>query len=190
MPNWSEIDEQYKGGQFKDYAPNGEHTAKLDSVKVVDNANWKSPAVEFIFLEDDTYKYPKSTRHFLSLAKPAWRAKHSRDILMAFGMAKENAEKAIDVAEKDQDRAKLVRAYQAIFDRVAQKHPEVEIIVRTQMRDGKPVCSSKGTPYSESELKKAPAPSGSSKPAKSAASATVAEEILGGDEINLTEIPF
>lgn len=189
MPNWNEIDEQYKNKQFKDYAPLGECTARLDTVKVVDKPDWKSPAVEFTFQDDDQYKYPKSPRHFLSLSKPAWRAKHSRDIMMAFGMPKEVAEKVIDVAEKDQDRTKLVKAYQAVFDKVAEKHPNVELMIRTQMRDGKPVCSDKGTPYSEAELIKAPAPNGDNKKAK-ADSATSAIEALGGEEINLNDIPF
>lgn len=189
MANWDEIDNEYGNGNFKDYAPNGTHTAKLEKASVIDKENWKSPAVEFTFLEDDAYKYPKSPRHFLSMAKPAWRMHHMRDILMALGMPKETAQKAIETVDdptNPPERAKMVKGYQAVFDKIAQKHPEVEIIVRTQMRDGKPVCSEKGTPYGESEIAKAAMGQTQTK----ASAPTMAEDVLGGDEINLNDIPF
>lgn len=147
-------DEVTKGSQdFKDYAPNGEHTAKLESIKITDKEGWKSPAIDITWQEDDTYKYPRNARHWLSMANQTFRVRHVLEMLKEFGISEAQAKQAIEGAEKHEDRASLVKAYQAVFDKAASRHPEVEIVVQPQMRDGKPVLSDKGTPYSESEFK-------------------------------------
>lgn len=186
--DWDNIEKEVGAVRYKGYAPNGEYEVKLDKVEVKDKDTWGCPKLAFSWQEDDQYKYPNSgLNHPLSLAKPAFRALHARGILMEFGVAKEAAQQAVETAERDQDRQKLAKAYQAIFDRIAQKHPVVKIIVRDQLRDGKPVKSAKGTTYSESEFAN-PALQIGGTPKK--VESTSPLDALGGDEISGGEIPF
>lgn len=138
---------------FKDYAPNGEHKVKLESVEIVDRENWKSPAIRFTWAEDEQYKYPKSVNHWLSITNPAWRAIHQRNILMALGIEQKKAQELVEAAEKEQDRIKLIRGYEALYQRVAERKPETMIVVQDQWRDGKPAISANGAIYSESDFK-------------------------------------
>lgn len=190
--DWTEEEKNAGGSEnFLDYAPNGEHKVKLDKVEVKDNQGWKSPMVVFSW-QDGEYKYPRSAAHWLSMGNPSFRRVHMRNILMEFGASKENAQKLIEQAEADGSRDKLVKGYQAVFNRVAQKHGEVAIVVRTQMRNGKPVISDKGTAYGESEFanRKLRLSDGNSKPAETTEAAL--DEFFGGEEVAITEdeIPF
>lgn len=184
--DWSEVDKEMGGNaQFKDYAPDGEHAVKLDHVEIRDKENWKSPAVQF-FWQEGTYKYPASTTHWLSIPKPNYRCGHNRNILMALGFDEAKAKQLIEQAEQDQDRTKLVKAYEALYKRVAERHPAVEIIVRDQVdRDGNLVKSDKGTVYSESDFKAsfAQAPHGETK--------TTAADVMGEPlDADSGDIPF
>lgn len=170
--------------QFKEYASNGKHNVKLESVEVIDRENWKSPALRFSWKEDDQYKYPQSVYHWLSLKNPSWRAVHNRNILMALGLEKQKAEQLVEAAEKDSDRTKLVKAYEALYKRVAERNPIVEIEVRDQYRDGKPVQSAKGTTYSESDFTDFDCRVGTSQ------RSTKPEPLADAEDINLDSIPF
>lgn len=154
--NWDKLEKeagQEQQKQFKSYAPNGEYKVKLEKVEVIDRPGWKAPAVQFIWAEDNDYKYPKSVNHWLSLENAAWRAVHQRNILMTFGFDKKKAEALIETTEKNTDREKLKQAYEALYKKVAERHPEVAIIIQDQYRDNKPVVviGSKGTPYTPNE---------------------------------------
>lgn len=188
MFDWDEDEKQVGANNFKNYAPNGEYEVKLAKVEVKDKDTWGCPKLAFSWQEDDQYKYPNSgLNHPLSLAKPAFRRVHARNILMELGASKEAAQQAVETAEKDQDRAKLAKAYQQVFDRIAQRQPVVKIVVRDQMRDGKPVTSAKGVVYSESEFAN-PALQIGNKGKK--IEVTTPTEALGGEEITVNEIPF
>lgn len=149
--DWNAVDNASGSQNFKNYAPTGEYTVKLAKATMVDRQGWKAPAIEFEWQEDDKYKYSKSPRHFLSLENKYFRLHHVRSILEAFGLTRENAKKLLESAETD-DREQLVKNYQELFNKVAQKHPSVDVIVRNQMRDGKVVASDRGTPYTETEI--------------------------------------
>lgn len=154
--DWEQMEKeagQENQKQFKDFAPNGEHKVKLESVEVIDHENWKSPAVRFTWAEDDQYKYPKSVNHWLSITNPSWRAVHQRNILMSLGIEQKKAQELVEAAEKEKDRIKLIRGYEEMYKRVAERHPETTIIVQDQWRDGKPVVktSEKGTEYTPNE---------------------------------------
>lgn len=155
--NWEEIDKQAKTQastpQYKTYAPNGEYTVTLAGVEIVDREGWKSPAMHFIWADDDEHRYPRSVSHWLSIGNPSYRAQHNREILMHLGIEKAKAQELIQVAERDQDRAKLVKAYEALYKRVAERKPKTTIVVQDQYRDGKPVIatSSRGTQYTPNE---------------------------------------
>lgn len=184
--NWSELDKQANSSekQYLDYAKNGEHKVKLASVEIKDKDTWKSPAATFIWA-DGEYKYPRSVSHWLSMGNPAWRQRHNRDILVAFGFPKEKANQLIDAAEKSQERKDLVANYQKLYNQVASRAPEVEIVIQGQYRDGKPVCSSSGTQYSESDFKSRSIRMMAEPPT------TLEENLLSdAEEINLDEMPF
>lgn len=152
--DWGEIDKKSNSQSFKSYAPNGEYKVKLDHVEVRDKDTWKSPAVEFHWVESPDYKFPKSIAHWLSMANPAWRAVHNRNILMQFGVEKAKAEELIDNAEKDLDRAKLVQAYQALYKRMAERGCEAEITVHDQYdQNGNLMKSANGTVFGQSDFK-------------------------------------
>lgn len=187
MIDWDEIDKQAKtqasAPQYKTYAPNGEYTVTLAGIEVVDREGWKSPAIRFIWAEDDQYKYPKSVNHWLSITNPAWRAVHQRNILMALGLEKAKAQELVETAEKDKDRIKLIRGYEAIYKRVAERGVETTILVQDQWHDGKPVVSDKGTVYGESDFK-----SGSCRVMEGHEQS--ADPMAGAEPVDLNGIPF
>ena len=164
MFDWDEIERTANGGRSKDYAPNGEYTTKIASIKVQDNPNWKSPCFDMTWQENDQYQFPKSVRHWLPLGNENFRRFHARAVLMELGITKEQAQKAVETAEKDSSREALVKGYQQVFDRAVSRYPEVKIVVRDQLRDGKPVKSDKGTTYSESDFANRPAGLGQEQP--------------------------
>lgn len=192
MFNWDE-EEKKAGGNadFLDYAPAGEYKVKLDKVEVRDNSAWKSPKAVFHW-QDAEYKYPSSVFHSIALSNPSFRRVHFRNIIMEFGVKKENAQKLIEQAEAKDDRDSLAKTYQAMFNRLAQKHPEVTIVVRPQMRDGKPVTSDKGTPLSESDFANHSLQLNSKPQQAAPTSSAGADDLFGGEEITLAEdeIPF
>lgn len=193
--NWEEVLDGASPADFKAYAPQGEYEVQLEKVAVRDKEGWKSPMVTFQWATDE-YKYPNSTAHWLSLAKPNWRVVHFMVILMEFGLPEAKAKELIELAEKNDDRAKLVAAYQHIFDLLAQRKPKVRVIVKPQTRDGRPVISGKGTPLTESDFANSNLRLGGeqSAPAAESVAGTVADSLVGeldGEEpLNLTEIPF
>lgn len=186
--NWEQMEKEAgmeNQKTFKEYAPNGEHKVKLESAEVIDRENWKSPAIRFTWAEDDQYKYPKSVNHWLSITNPSWRAVHQRNILMALGIEQKKAQELVEAAEKDKDRIKLVRGYEALYKRVAERKPETTIVVQDQWRDGKPVVSDKGTAYSESDFK-----SGSCRMMEGHEDKPSTAESSNNDDFGLDSIPF
>lgn len=187
MINWDEADKQTGGNNtYKQYAPNGEYKVKLDHVEVRDKDTWKSPAMEFHWKDTDEYKFPKSATHWLSIPNPSWRAVHNRNIIMQFGVEKKKAEELVEAAERDQDRIKLVKAYEELYKRLAERGNEVEITVHDQYgRDGKLVKSPKGYAYSETDFKGYGARMANA-PKEPAVQDGAAED----EPIDLNEIPF
>lgn len=153
--DWDALDKEQPAQnlQYKTYAPNGEYKVKLERVEVVDRDGWKSPALSFVWAEDDEHKYCRSVYHWLSVENESYRRGHNRSILMALGIEKEKAEQLIDAAEKDQSRDGLKKAYEAMYKRVAERKPTTRISIQDQWRDSKPVIktSEKGTRYTPNE---------------------------------------
>lgn len=153
MSDWEKREKALGQANYKTFCPNGTHeNVKLAEVEITDKPTWKSPRMVFKWADDDQYKYPRSIAHWLSLGNPDWRMLHNRNILIAFGIEKKKAEELVDVAEKDQDRAKLVKAYEALYKRLVDRGVATTIVVQDQYRDGQPVVSDKGTVYSESDF--------------------------------------
>lgn len=173
--------------KYKNYAPYGVHKVKLESVEVRDKDTWKSPCLTFNWAESDEYKYPRSVSHWLSLKNPAWRAKHNIQILMTLGVDQKKATELVKTAEGDESRETMKKGYEKLYSQIASRHPEVEILVQGQWRDGKPVCSDSGTQYGESDFN-----SGLVRMMEvHADKVEPADPLEGADEvIDLGEIPF
>lgn len=131
MNDWDELEKEFGG---KNYAPNGTYKVKVESVDIkIVGANG-SIAQDFFFEEKDGMKFPKAT-HWLSTKNVKWRRFHNRNLMMLLGASKEAAQKAVDMCEaKDGNKATLINAYQAMYDKLIAKAPEVEIEV---WQDGK-----------------------------------------------------
>ena len=153
--DWTPVDKanaEHPQRSYKNYAPNGRYTVRLAEAVVDDRDGWKSPRLTFIWAEDDQYKYPRSVAHWLSLDNPNWRHRNHLAILKSFGIEEAKAKQLIETAEQSEDRIKMADGYVAMYKKVAERKLTTEIEVQDQYRDGKPVLSDKGTPFSESDL--------------------------------------
>lgn len=126
MANWEELDEKFGG---KNYASDGKYKVKVEKVDIkIVGANG-SIAQDFFFEDKDGMKFPKAT-HWLSTKNVGWRQYHNRNLMMLLGASKEAAQKAVEMCEaKDGNKATLINAYQAMYDKLIAKAPEVEIEV-------------------------------------------------------------
>lgn len=133
MIDWDKLEaEQDKG--FKEYAPEGRYTVKVEKVDIHIVGTNGSIAQDFFFEESNEYKFPKAT-HWLSTKNVGWRQWHNLNLMMLLGAPKDAAKKAVEACEaKDGNKASLINAYQATYDRLLAKKPEVEIDV---WQDGK-----------------------------------------------------
>ena len=131
MNDWDELDKEFGG---KNYASDGKYKVKVEKVDIkIVGANG-SIAQDFFFEDKDGMKFPKAT-HWLSTKNIKWRRFHNRNLMMLLGASKEAAQKAVDACEaKDGNKATLINAYQAMYDKLIAKAPEVEIEV---WQDGK-----------------------------------------------------
>lgn len=131
MNDWDELEKEFGG---KNYAPAGKYTVKVSSVDHHIVGDKGSIAQDFFFEEKDGMKFPKAT-HWLSTKNVKWRRFHNRNLMMLLGASKEAAQKAVDMCEtKSGNKATLINAYQAMYDKLITKAPEVEIEV---WQDGK-----------------------------------------------------
>ena len=123
--NWDDIQKD-AGGNFKDYAPDGEHTVKVKEVTSRESSTgtiW----IEINFEEDD-YKYPKIS-HPLSFKNDKWRMWHFKEIFRALGADDDAAKKAVESCETKTGNENIAKAYVAAYNRLAAKHPELTIVV-------------------------------------------------------------
>lgn len=124
--DWSDI-QSGAGGNFKDYAPDGEHTVKVKDVTSRESSTgtiW----IEINFEEDDDYKYPKIS-HPLSFKNDKWRMWHFKEIFRALGADDDAAKKAVESCESKSGNENIAKAYVAAYNRLAAKHPELTIVV-------------------------------------------------------------
>lgn len=187
--DWDALANEYNKG-FKEYAPLGRYKVKVDKaeVKKINGKNGENIVINFVFQDNDSYKFPKSAAHWASrnnINSAKWQ---NAALLQVLGVSEENARKAIDGIEKDGvsiDQA--IKGYQQVYDRACSRHPEVEIEVREQVdyRTGEVARSDAGYAYTESEFADRRVYS-SHKPETAATS----EEPLGGEGINIDSIPF
>lgn len=132
MSDWDKIDEQYSNNNdYLPYAPEGEHTTKVESCEMVKSRVKGTPGLEFKLQDNDEYAFPKygTTHYSFTTDNINWRKKHNRDLMIVLGAKKEAAEKAVDVCEGKDGSEAIVKAYEDAFRRLVSKHPEVKVAV-------------------------------------------------------------
>ena len=131
--NWDSIEEEYKGGDYKDYAPEGKYKVKFVDVEIKPAGNKGNNIVKFKFEETDQYQFPTAD-HWMSKDKTNWRIKHMKELLTVLSGNEENAKKVCEMAESKDSFDYATAAYEKAFKTLAKKNPEVEIEV---WQDGK-----------------------------------------------------
>lgn len=192
--DWKALEDQY--GSFKPQAPEGKYKVTINAIEVK-SLDSGAIAVTFKFKNSAEYSFPWAT-HWISMNNRGWTQWHHKQLLEVFGVRKEDAMKAIDNAEdKAGDNANLVvSAYEAIYKKIALKHPEVEIVVRPQYdQDGNYRYSQKGYQQFESEFTDSRVFSDNTPVKVDGVHAERVEkpadtEPAAEEEMNLDEIPF
>lgn len=129
--DWEAIEKEM-GGNFKDYAKDGDYKAKCDSVEIKEVGSNGSVIMKFGFEEEDV-QFPTAD-HWLTFkeGKDNWRKYHSRNLMMVLGASKENAQKAVDMCESKSGKDATMKAYEQAFSKLVSKKPEVDIEVFTE----------------------------------------------------------
>ena len=140
--NWDAV-EQETGGNYKDYAPEGRYTVKLDGVDVHEAGSKGNYAVDLHFEETGTMQYQKAT-YWISKDKQNWRIKNMKDLLTVLNGNEDNAKKVCEMAESKDSFDYAVAAYEKALKTLAGKKPEVEIEVYFSgyySQKGTPICN-------------------------------------------------
>lgn len=177
--DWDAVKED-NGQKYKNYAKPGTYTVKCVDMEIKETSTG-SIAQEFIFDEDENYKYPKAT-HWLTFkeGKDGWRQWHNLQLMTVLGSPEETAKKAIEKIEALEGKDKVVKGYEAAYKALlTKKKPTVEIEVYP---DGK-YCRAE---FTDNRV----AMPHDSKPAPVADD--IAPEDIPNDEIDLSnlDIPF
>lgn len=177
--DWAQASKDY--GK-KSYAKPGIYKVKCVGVDIHEVGEHGSIIQEFIFEESDTNRFPNAT-HWLTFkeGKDGWRQWHNRQLMIVLGSDEETAEKGIEKIESMGSKEKIIKGYQAAYDMILKKSPEVEIEV---FPDGQYVRAE----FTDDRV---------AMPHDSAQSTTAAvededvpEDIEEGEEIDLSNIPF
>lgn len=150
--NWDELETQY-GGTRKPQAEEGEYKVKLDKVEVKQLTSG-SIAVKFEFASEK-FSIPWCT-HWVSTKNAGWTQWHHKNLLQVLGVNEDTAKAAINKLYNahSQNPEMLVKGFQLMYDKTAEKHPAVDIVVRPQRdRNGELRYSEKGYQQFESEFK-------------------------------------
>lgn len=151
MINWDKLEEEFNN--FKPQAPEGKYKVKVDKIEVKQLPSRSIP-VTFKFENSKEYSFPWGT-HWVSTNNIGWSQWHHKQLLQVLGVNEDNAKKAIDnlYSKENLTDEVLVKGFQAIYDKIVAKHPEVEIVVRPQLdQNGEYRYSQKGYQQFESEF--------------------------------------
>lgn len=149
--DWNALEDQFNN--FKPQAPEGTYKIKVDKIEVKQLPSGSIP-VTFTFANSKDYSFPWCT-HWISTNNAGWTQWHHFQLLQVLGINKDNAKQAITkLYDKDiVNTEELIRDFQNIYKKVAEKHPEVEIVVRPQVdQNGEFRYSQKGYQQFESEF--------------------------------------
>lgn len=183
--NWAEID----SNEFKSYARSGKHTTTVKEVELGDpSANTGSRPITVRFNENDDHAF-SDARYYLSKDKDNNRIKTARNVLVALGVEKNAAQKAVENAEDKADYEKKCAVYEQAFNRAGSKHAKVEIECwetdRISEKSGKPFTASGFTTDALAWMNG----NSDANPAETTTE-TVVDEAIEADDIDIDQIPF
>lgn len=182
--NWDELSETYNG-DWKEFAPDGVHKVKVDKAQ---NRTTSTGTVwqELYLQDDDNYAYPKIS-HPLSQKNANWRAWHWKQLFVALGASEADARKVVESCEGKPSFDKIASAYEQSMNRLAQKHPTIEIEVWREP-------NAMGKVYARADFNsgvRMSRPDDQPAPQAGSASSVVSEVIEGATEADdLGELPF
>lgn len=125
--DWDKVEKENNvQSQYKEYAPEGVHKTKVESVELQE-AKTGSKGIRFILADNDEYAFPKyGAVAWLSSKNPGWRQHHMKELFVVLGFTEEQARKAVEQCEDKED---LGKAYLAMFEKALPKSKEVEVAV-------------------------------------------------------------
>ena len=122
--DWDNINSQYEK-KYKDYAPEGDYTTKLESVEMV-TAKTGNTGIRFNLKETEDYKFPKYGVTFYNTKNESFRQHHMKEIFIVLGMTEEQARKSVEACE---GKSNVMDAYQKLITSFLPKQKEFEISV-------------------------------------------------------------
>lgn len=123
--DWDKVEEDNKGN-YKDYAPCGVHTTKIEKV-VLKEASTGSKGIEFRLADNKDWAFPKyGAVAWVSTKNDSWRQHHMKELFVVLGFTEAQARKAVEQAEDNDD---LAKAYLTMFEKALPKAKEVEVDV-------------------------------------------------------------
>ena len=123
--DWDKVEEDNKGN-YKDYAPCGVHTTKIEKV-VLKEASTGSKGIEFRLADNKDWAFPKyGAVAWVSTKNESWRQHHMKELFVVLGFTEAQARKAVEQAEDNDD---LAKAYLTMFEKALPKAKEVEVDV-------------------------------------------------------------
>lgn len=182
--DWDALESEM-GGNFKDFADDGVHKAKCNSIEIKEVGTNGSVIMKFGFEEADDVQYPTAD-HWLSFKNENFRKYHSRNLMMVLGAPKDAAQKAVDMCESKSGKDAIVKAYEQTFGKLVAKKPEVEIEVYTERNPNN------GKDYARAEFtdRKVAMPHGDEQPKENKADDPLAGAEDASDEIEMNDLPF
>lgn len=183
--NWDEID----SNDFKSYARSGKHTTTVKEVEIGDpSANTGSCPIIVRFNENDEHAF-SDARYYLSKEKDMHRIRTARNVLVALGVEKNAAQKAVENAEDKADYEKKCAVYEQAFNRAGSKHAKVEIECwetdRISDKTGKPYTASGFTTDALAWMNG----NSDAKPTETTTE-TTEDAVVDDEEIDISDIPF
>lgn len=128
--NWNKIEEENKS-QYKNYAPDGKYTTKVESVEVL-TASTGNKGIRFNLAENDDYKFPKYGHTFYNSKRDSWRQHHMKECFVTLGFTEDQAKKAVEQCEDAED---VMTAYQEMFTKALPKQKPFEVEVFKEYED-------------------------------------------------------
>ena len=129
MTDWKALKNEM-GGNFKNYAEDGDYKVKCDSIEIKEVGQNGSIIMKFGFEATDV-QFPTAD-HWLSFKNDNWRKWHNRCLMIVLGASEETAEKAVDVCEGKSGKENIMKAYEQAYKKLVAKKPEVDIEVYTE----------------------------------------------------------
>lgn len=130
--NWDTIESE-NASQFKEYAPEGEHTTTVESVELV-TAKTGNKGIRFNLKETEEYQFPKYGVTFYNPKRDSWRQHHLKELFVTLGATEDQARKAVEQCE---DKSDKIDAYVQMFTKFLPKQKPFEVVVFKENADDK-----------------------------------------------------